>query len=142
MTNKERDTEIIKLHKGTKDKKGLTYSVLSKKYGVTSARIGQICSPKEKVYYHCKRHNKRFTKKCPFCEIDDNYLATLDDPSVLKAEIEFLSIPNRNQKVVRKKKILVIKLIDELCFSSVKVGKLLGIDHTSVLNLYKGFNKK
>lgn len=141
MNYKKRNQEIIKLHKGTKDKKGLTYDVLADEYKISKARIGQICSPKEKVYYYCERHDKRFTKKCPFCEIDDNYAKTLDDPDILKSEIEFLRKPDRTEQVVRKRKILVTKLFDDFKLSPRSISELLEMDRTSILHLYESYKQ-
>jgi len=142
MKKTERNKEIIKLHTGTEDKKGLTYDVLADKYKVSKARIGQICSPKEITYYYCEKHNKKFIDKCPLCDIDEKYDSELDSLFRLIEEINLLKIPNRKDVLVRKRKILVTKLIDEHRFSVPEVSKLMEMDASSITHLYNSFKQK
>jgi len=130
----KRNEEIIRLHN-----EGITYEKLAKKYNVSKSRIGQICSPKEEFYYYCEKHDKRFKTKCPICEIDEKYGDELDDSFNLMKEIDYLKIPNRKDYIVRKRKILVTKLIDEKLFSISQVADLLDMDRASIIHLYESY---
>jgi len=136
MNYEKRNKEIRILHKGTKEKKGLTYRRLAKDYGITDSRIGQICNPKYTSMFYCDRHNKKYDKECPFCKLDLEYPIFLENNGNLKHEIKILRKRDRSGITSRKRKIVITKLHDEFEFSFRRIGQLLERDHTTILHLY------
>jgi len=136
MNYEKRNKEIRKLHKGSKRKKKKTYKQLAKDYGVTDSRIGQICSPKNSIFFYCERHKKKYTKVCPFCDLDANYPLLLEDNGNLKSEMKLLRKRDRTAITSRKRKILITKLYEEFEYSFRRIGQSLERDHTTIGHLY------
>ena len=136
MNYKKRNKKIIE-----ELKKGKTQNSVAKKHDVSKARIGQILKNYNTTYYFCERHNKKFTEKCPFCEIDNNYSEALNDSVFLKKEIKLLRVRTRKQEIVRKRKVLVTKLTDECSYSLKEISALLGLDRTTIMYLYKDYQQ-
>ena len=139
MNYEKRNEKIRELHKGTKRKKGKTYKQLAKDYGITDSRIGQICSPKNNMFFYCEKHNKKYDKICPFCDLDIYYPILLEDNGNLKHEIEILRKRDRSGITSRKRKILITKLHEEFEFSFKRIGELLERDHTTIIHLYHNY---
>ena len=136
MDFKERNKKIKK-----ERKKGTTYEKISKIHGITKERVRQICSG-EKPPLYCKKHNKKYRGICPFCRIDEQYKKILNENGNLKDEIKKLKGKDRNEDLVRKRKILITKLHDEFYFSFRRIGQLLGRDHSTIMYNYYSFEKE
>lgn len=136
MNYQKRNEEIRKLHKGTERKKGKTYEVLSRDYGISKSRIGQICSPKNSIFFYCKRHDRKYNKVCSFCDLDTNYLLFLGKNGNLRDEIKSLRKRDRTEIMSRKRKILITKLHEDFKYSFRRIGQSLERDHTTILHLY------
>ncbi|NCN86940.1 hypothetical protein GW932_03825 [archaeon] len=134
---KNRNQEIQDLHK-----RGKTFQELAGVFGLTRSRIWQICSSHDKPIFHCKKHNRNYTKECPFCKIDSYYTEVLRKNGDIKVEIEKLRLKNRNAENVRKRKILVTKLRDEFNFSFRKIGQLLDRHYSSIIYLYDNYKQE
>ena len=130
-----RDLKIKKLHK-----QGLSYSVLAKKFNLSRARIGQICTEIPTKY--CKKHNKRYKIECPLCKIDNYYKDILMKNGNILEEIKQIKRGGRKAENVRKAQILVTELRDRFNFSFRRIGQLLGRHYSSIIHLYSLAKKK
>ena len=136
MNYKIRNKKIIE-----KIENGKNQSFVAKKYKISRARVGQILKDYNTTYYYCEKHNKKFTDKCPFCEIDNKYLEALNDLTFLGNEIKALNVRSRKQEVVRKRKVLITKLVDEHLYPLKTISSLLGLDRTTIMYLYKSYKQ-
>ena len=94
---------------------------------------------------YCKKHKKRFSKECYFCQVDNEYKKKIDKLSALGLlkEIRKLSKPNRKKEIIIQKIILIRKLYNpagEFNLSFPQIGKLMRRHYSSIINLY--YSKK
>lgn len=127
---KNRNQKIIETYQ-----KGLSTTEVGKKFKLSEARVWQIVN-REPNY--CLRHSKYFLSTCPYCSIEDEYKAIYTEATEQELfEIgKGLSKLGRAKEGVLKKRIFVRIMREKFGHSFVSIGRMLRIDHTSVMNLY------
>lgn len=110
-------------------KDGKTFSWIGKETNLHPERVRQICLTS--VDRELKRNQLIVTYK-EFLNSDVDYQKLLN-------QIYALSLPDRKQETVEKRRILVRHLHDNLNVSFYKIAILLKRNHSSISNLY--YNK-
>lgn len=115
---------------------GVKTSFLIAKYGLSKSRIYDILKQKEK---RCLVHDRLYYTNCSQCTrlneklgfINKHYRGKLRDEIIHAASL------GRTVAEIEKKKKLVEKLHKKYGLSFAFIGELLGMKHSSVLNLHK-----
>lgn len=127
---KNRNVKIIEAYQ-----KGSTTTEIGKKFKLTEARIWQIVNREQN---YCLRHSKVFLTTCPYCAIEDEYKAIYEEatePQLVEIGKGLAKI-GRAKEGVLKKRIFVRIMRERFGHSFTSIGRMLAIDHTSVMNLY------
>lgn len=105
-------------------KKGWSKVDISNQLGISSERVRQLLSPKEKVKIDIKSEYKKYYKQIS------------SDRTFLLYEIRNQTTSGRKKDEVFKKKAMVKYLRGELKLPYLVIAQLLNKDHTTIMHLF------